>query len=234
MNQNIFRTPLCDMLGIEFPIMLAAMAPDISDPQLTAAVSEAGGIGVLACADKDPDQIIALASETRKLTKKPFGIDIGLPARVETYGHNYQEAVSKANLPKQYVKMRDDFLEKMGIPFDDNTNNATPGMSSVASFKLGETFSRSQVKAIFQTRPALFVSALGDPSFMVAEAHARGIKVMSLVGKAKDAINIARGGVDAIICTGTAAGGHSGDVDGMVLVPHVAESVSPIPVVAGG
>ena len=69
---------------------------------------------------------------------------------------------------------------------------------------------------------------------MVAEAHALGIKVMSLVGKVKDAVNVARGGIDAVICTGTAAGGHSGDVDGMVLVPHVVERVAPVPVVAGG
>jgi nitronate monooxygenase len=229
-----FRTPLCDLLDIELPIMLAAMAPDISDPKLVAAVSEAGGIGVLACADKDPEQIVAMAAETRKLTGKPFGMDIGLPARVETYGHDFRSAAAQAKIPASHLAMRERFLSERGIPFDDDAARATPGMSSVASFKLGETFSRGQVKAILQARPALFVSALGDPSFMVAEAHALGIKVMSLVGKVKDAVSVAHGGIDAVICTGTAAGGHSGDVDGMVLVPHVVERVAPLPVVAGG
>lgn len=229
-----FRTALCDMLGIDFPVMLAAMAPDISDPKLVAAVSEAGGIGVLACADKDPEEIIALAAETRKLTGKPFGMDIGLPARVETYGHDFRSAAAQAKIPASHLAMRERFLSERGIPFDDDAARATPGMSSVASFKLGETFSREQVKAILRARPALFVSALGNPAFMVAEAHALGIKVMSLVGKVKDAVSVARGGIDAVICTGTAAGGHSGDVDGMVLVPHVVERVAPVPVVAGG
>jgi len=67
-----FRTALCDMLGIDFPVMLAAMAPDISDPKLVAAVSEAGGIGVLACADKDAEEIIALAAETRAESHPPW------------------------------------------------------------------------------------------------------------------------------------------------------------------
>lgn len=229
-----FRTPLCDLLGIELPVMLAAMAPDVSDPKLVAAVSEAGGIGVLACADKEPEQIVALAAETRKLTGRPFGIDIGLPARVETYGHDFRSAAAKASFPATHLALRERFLAERGIPYDDDASRATPGMSSVASFKLGETFSRSQVEAILQVRPALFVSALGDPSFMVAQARARGVKVMSLVGKVKDAVTVARGGVDAVICTGTAAGGHSGDVDGMVLVPQVVERVAPVPVVAGG
>lgn len=229
-----FRTSLCDLLGIDYPVMLAAMAPDVSDPQLVAAVSEAGGIGVLACGDKDPDEIVALAAETRKLTGKPFGMDIALPARVETYGFDFREAAAKAKIPPQHLAFRERFLRERGIPFDDDTSRATPGMSSVAAYKLGETFSRQQVKAILQERPALFVSALGDPSFMVAEARARGIKVMSVVGKVKDAVNVARGGIDAVICTGTAAGGHSGEVDGMVLVPHVVERVAPVPVVAGG
>ncbi len=229
-----FRTPLCDLLGIDYPIMLAAMAPDISDPRLVAAVSEAGGIGVLACADKSPEEIHALAKETRKLTGRPFGIDIGLPTRAESYGLDYRQAAEKANIPPEYIEFRERFLRERGIPYSDDVRNANPGMSSVASFKLGEALSHAQVQAILEVRPALFVSALGDPSFMVPQAHALGIKVMSVVGKLKDAIRVARGGVDAVICTGTAAGGHSGDIDGMVLIPQVAECVAPIPVVAGG
>lgn len=229
-----FWTPLCDLLGIDYPIMLAAMAPDLSDPKLVAAVSEAGGIGVLACADKSPEEIHAMAKETRKLTGRPFGIDIGLPARAESYGLEYAEAAEKARIPQEYIEFRARFLRERGIPLVDDVRKANPGMSSVASFKLGEAFSRTQVRAILEVRPALFVSALGNPSFMVPEAHALGIKVMSVVGKVKDAVRVAQGGVDAVICTGTAAGGHSGDIDGMVLIPQVAERVAPTPVVAGG
>jgi hypothetical protein len=108
-------------------------------PKLVAAVTEAGGIGVLACADKDPEQIVAMAAETRKLTSKPFGMDIGLPARVETYGHDFRTAAAQAHFPPQHLALRERFLQESGNPFDDAAR-ATPGRSSVASFRLGETF----------------------------------------------------------------------------------------------
>ncbi|MDP6708761.1 MAG: nitronate monooxygenase [Alphaproteobacteria bacterium] len=234
MSENVFRTELCDLLGIDYPIMLAAMAPDVSDPTLVAAVSEAGGIGVLACADKSPDEIRELAAETRKLTDRPFGIDVALPIKADALSLNYREALAQADLPEAHVRLRDEFMAANGIPYVDDISAATPGLSSVAAFKLGYEFGKRQVEAILDIAPALFVSALGDPSFMVADAHARGIKVMSVVGRSKDARRVARGGVDAVICTGTAAGGHSGAVDGMVLVPEVAEMVAPTLVVAGG
>jgi len=234
MGARIFRTALCDLLGIDYPIMLAAMAPDVSDPTLVAAVSEAGGIGVLACADKSPDEIRDLAAETRKLTGKPFGIDVALPIKADTLSLDYKEAVAQAGLPDDHLRLRDDFMAAHGIPYVDDMRKVTPGLSSIAAFKLGYELGKRQVEAILDIAPALFVSALGDPAFMVADAHRRGIKVMSVVGRSKDAGRVARGGVDAVICTGTAAGGHSGAVDGTVLVPKVADMIAPTPVVAGG
>src|SRR5580692_459242 len=120
MSRPILKTKLCDMLGIEYPIMLAAMAPNMSDPPLVAAVSEAGGIGVLACTDKTPDEIHDMAAETRKLTDKPFGMDVGIPSRVETLSFNFKEAVAMAALPEEYVKLRDEFLADHGIPYADD------------------------------------------------------------------------------------------------------------------
>ncbi len=234
MSGNLFRTKLCDLLGIDYPIMLAAMAPDVSDPALVAAVSEAGGIGVLACADKSPEEIRNLAAETRKLTGKPFGIDVALPIKADTLSLDFHEALAQADLPEEHVRLRDEFMAANAIPYVDDISKATPGLSSIAAFKLGYELGKRQVETILDIAPALFVSALGDPSFMVARAHRRGIKVMAVVGRSKDAARVAEGGVDAVICTGTAAGGHSGAVDGTVLVPQVAEMVAPLPVVAGG
>jgi len=234
MTRPVFRTHLCDLLGIDYPIMLAAMAPDVSDPRLVAAVSEAGGIGVLACADKSPDEMRDLVKETQKLTGKPFGIDVGLPIKAKNFTTDYRKALELANLPKDHVIFRDGFMDEHDIPYDDDTSHATPGMSSIAAYKLSYELGQQQVRAILDLKPTVFVSALGDPSFMVDDAHAAGIKVMSVIGKTKDAMRVGNGGVDAVIATGTAAGGHSGEVDGTVLVPAVSEAVAPTPVVAGG
>ena len=185
MGARVFRTALCDLLGIDYPIMLAAMAPDVSDPTLVAAVSEAGGIGVLACADKSPDEIRDLAAETRKLTGKPFGIDVALPIKADTLSLDYKEAVAQAGLPDDHIRLRDDFMAAHGIPYVDDMRKVTPGLSSIAAFKLGYELGKRQVEAILDIAPALFVSALGDPAFMVADAHRRGIKVMSVVGRSR-------------------------------------------------
>jgi nitronate monooxygenase len=233
MSRPILKTKLCDMLGIEYPIMLAAMAPNMSDPQLVAAVSEAGGIGVLACTDKTPDEIHDMAAETRKLTGKPFGMDVGIPSRVETLSFDFKEAVAMAALPEQHVKLRDRFLADHGIPYADDVSKKTPGMGATGAFMVGYELGKAQVAAILDVAPALFVSALGDPSFMVEEAHRRGVKVMGQVGRTRDALRVK--GVDAMICTGTGAGGHSGAVDGMALIPRVVRLLSPAtPVIAGG
>jgi NAD(P)H-dependent flavin oxidoreductase YrpB (nitropropane dioxygenase family) len=237
MVKRKLKTQLCDMLGIEYPIMCAAMAPNMTDPQLAAAVSEAGGIGVMACTDKTPDEIHDMAKEIRKLTGKPWGMDIGLPARLQAvnfdYKFDFDEAVANSKLPEAYTRLRDDFMTKHGIPHVTDMKKKTPGLGATGCYMLGDDLARAQLDAILDCRPALFVSALGDPSYMVEDAHRRGTKVMGQVGRSRDAARVK--GVDALICTGTGAGGHSGWVDGMVLIPHVVNMISVhTPVIAGG
>lgn len=69
------RTPLCDMLGVEHPIMLAGMG-GVSYAELCAAVSNAGGYGVLGMAGLGPDDIREQMARVRKLTDRPFGVDL--------------------------------------------------------------------------------------------------------------------------------------------------------------
>ena len=94
MSKKVLRTKLCDMLGIEYPIMCAAMAPNVTDPELAAAVGEAGGIGVMACGDKTPDEIREMGREIRKLTDKPFGLDIALAKRAQPLPYDLKEAIA--------------------------------------------------------------------------------------------------------------------------------------------
>jgi len=69
------HTPLCDLLGVEKPIMLAGMG-GVSYAELAAAVSNAGGYGVLGMAGRGPDFIREQMRLVRKLTDKPFGVDL--------------------------------------------------------------------------------------------------------------------------------------------------------------
>ena len=69
------RTPLCDLLGIKYPIMLAGMG-GVSYAELVAAVSNAGGYGVLGMAGRGPDFIREQMRQVRKLTDRPFGVDL--------------------------------------------------------------------------------------------------------------------------------------------------------------
>jgi enoyl-[acyl-carrier protein] reductase II len=69
------HTPLCDLLGVEKPIMLAGMG-GVSYAELAAAVSNAGGHGVLGMAGRGPDFIREQMRQARKLTDKPFGVDL--------------------------------------------------------------------------------------------------------------------------------------------------------------
>src|ERR1700694_144169 len=90
MSRPVLRTPLCELLGIEYPIMLAGMGAGneggAAGPELVAAVSEAGGLGVLGGTGHDVDEFHAAVAEIRKLTKKPFGVDLLLPARAQAQG----------------------------------------------------------------------------------------------------------------------------------------------------
>jgi len=69
------RTPLCDLLGIKYPIMLAGMG-GVSYAELAAAVSEAGGFGTLGMAGLQPEQIREQMKKVKGLTDKPFGVDL--------------------------------------------------------------------------------------------------------------------------------------------------------------
>ncbi len=69
------RTPLCERLGIEHPIVSAPMGPDLSGPDLVAAVSEAGGLGILQAQLHPPELLRAEIRAIREKTGKPFGVN---------------------------------------------------------------------------------------------------------------------------------------------------------------
>ena len=181
------HTPLCDLLGIRYPICQAGMGY-VARSALAAAVSEAGGLGVLAAAHCTPRELREEIRRVRDRTDKPFGVDI-LFASVRASG---EEA--------------DRFTDAV----------------------------RAWADVTLEERVPVLVAGLGNPGPVTAEAHKLGMKVMALCGNVKQALDHAHNGVDVVIAQGHEAGGHTGRIAGLVLVPAVVDAVAPRPVVAAG
>jgi len=169
------RTPLCDLLGIEVPILLAGMG-GVAYADVCAAVSQAGGFGTLGMASESIEGIRREMRRVRELTDKPFGVDL------------------LAALPEQML---------------------------------------SAVDIVIEEGARAFIAGLGVPGPVVERCHDAGLLVMSLCGKVRHALAAEAAGCDVVVAQGTEAGGHTGQVAGMALIPQIVDAVG-IPVVAAG
>src|SRR4029078_7060735 len=95
-------------------------------------------------------------------------------------------------------------------------------------------FSKRQVEAILDLKVPVFAAGLGNPAPYAEAFHAQGAKVIGLVGNVKNARRIADGGTAVVVAQGTEAGGHTGRIGTMALVPQVIDAVAPTPVCAAG
>ncbi|MFN8559494.1 MAG: nitronate monooxygenase, partial [Dehalococcoidia bacterium] len=214
--------PLCDLLGIEYPIILAGMG-GAAGPTLAAAVSNAGGLGVIGATAYTPDEMREMIRKVRSLTDKPFGIDLLLPSNVADSGGRDQLA---ASLPQEQVEFVARLKERFGLPAPTPPRSPRPTLTA--------QFYRDQVQVVLDEKVPVFVSGLGNPAWMVPDAHAQGMKVIGVAGALKHARRIADGGCDAVVAQGTEAGGHTGQISTMVLVPQIVKGVAPMPVIAAG
>ena len=170
------RTPICDLLGIEHPILLAGMG-GVAYAELCAAVSNAGGFGTLGMAGRSQSEIREEIRKVRDLTDKPFGVDL------------------LAAVPESLERTAD---------------------------------------LIIEGGAAAFISGLGvPPPNLVKKFHDAGLKVMNVSGTVRHARAAQAGGLDAVVAQGTEAGGHTGRIAGLALIPQVVDAVS-IPVIAAG
>ena len=99
------HTPLCDFLGVKYPIMLAGMG-GVSYAELAAAMSNAGGYGVLGMAGTTPDFIEGQMKRVRELTDKPFGVDL-LAASPESLEESVDVIIDNG---------ADSFVAGLGVP----------------------------------------------------------------------------------------------------------------------
>jgi nitronate monooxygenase len=220
------RTPICDLFGIEVPVVLAGMG-GASSPELVAAVSNAGGLGVLGAAACGPDELRRWIERTRKLTSKPFGVDTLLPASVRrgTFDKPAAKGKSPQELLPEYLAFAREFMEREGLaPVD------APRTRGGFTNDLFE----AQMRVVIEERVPVYAAGLGDPGPYIAALHANGTKVMAVVGAVRHARKVAASGVDAIVAQGHDAGGHNSPVGTMALIPQVVDAVGEIPVLGAG
>ena len=227
------HTRICDMLEIEHPIILAGMSP-VAEWELAAAVSEAGGLGVLGAAAMTPDEISESVRKIREYTSKPFGVDILLPAATATLADltsDSRQTGGEPQLPEEYRQ----FQQRVYEAFDlKDPGPAEPrGDERWTRLTMAER-QQAQVDCILQENVPVFASGLGNPAPYVEAFHGNGAKVIGLVGNVKNARRIRDGGADIVVAQGTEAGGHTGRIGTMALVPQIVDAVSPLPVVAAG
>ena len=230
MSATVLSTRLCDILEVEYPICLAGMGGRWTPPELVAAVSEAGGLGVMGGTGMEVEALRGRIRRVRELTDKPFGVDLLLPVvtgSVDTGGSREQPESQFEAVRRQYPRHAafvDTLIDEFGL---EKADPPEPGETGLA-------LARKQVDMILEEDVAVFAAALGDPAWVVPMAREKGVKVMGLVGSVRNAHRQVAAGVDIIVAQGTEAGGHTGRIATMPLVPQVVDAVSPLPVVAAG
>jgi NAD(P)H-dependent flavin oxidoreductase YrpB (nitropropane dioxygenase family) len=231
MSGSVLRTPVCDMLGIEYPILLAGMGPTAgggrgaaATAELVAAVSNAGGLGVLGGAGSHPDRLRQEIRRVRSLTDKPFGVDLLFPSNAVRVGSDSGAADWRAQIPASYWEAIRKLKEEFGIP---DVQVERP--RGIQDWTVAD-----QVAVVQDERVPVLASGLGNPAPYVERCHALGMKVIALVGNTKNAKRVAAAGVDLVVAQGTEAGGHTGRIGTLALVPQVVDAVAPIPVAAAG
>ena len=221
MSRDPLHTKLCDMLGIEFPIVAFTHCKDVA-----VAVVNAGAFAVLGEALHTPDEMEADIRWIRERVEgKPFGIDLVLPASVPPSG-GLEELMAK--IPEGHKKFAQSIKERHNVP-DPKGPVALHQWGG-----LNQEMARRQLDVVLEERVPVFTSGLGNPAFILEAAHARGVKVFGLVGKTRHAKREIEAGVDAIIAQGSDAAGHTGVIGTFSIVPEVVSIAGDTPVIAAG
>ncbi len=240
MARPVLRTALCDLLGVEYPFLLAGMGPvaggivgPVATAELAAAVSNAGGLGVLGGSGYGPERLREEINKVRGMTDKPFGVDLLLPA-------NYMGATAdKPPLadPRELVpaEVRDG-LKSILADLDVSWIEAPPVVTETRPTLQGRRggMSDAQMEVVIEEKVPVFAAGLGTPAPWIDQLHANGTVVLSLVGNVKNAKRVADAGVDAVVTQGTEAGGHTGRIGTLPLVTQAIEAIDPVPVIAAG
>ena len=228
------KTRVTDMLGIDIPILAFSHCRDV-----VAAVTKAGGLGVLGAAGHSDRQLeIDLDWIEEQVGDLPYGVDLIVPAK---YTGSDQGGMTVGELhaliPGEHRDFVDRLLDSYGVPPLDADERASRGLGAESrSAPLTADRAAPQLEITLAHRAALVVNALGPPPpHMLDSAHAAGRIVGALAGKAQHAERHVAAGVDLVIAQGSEAGGHTGEIGTMVLIPEVVDAVGDkVPVLGAG
>jgi NAD(P)H-dependent flavin oxidoreductase YrpB (nitropropane dioxygenase family) len=212
------RTRVTELFGIEYPIFAFSHCRDV-----VAAVSRAGGMGVLGALYFTPEELeLELKWIDENVGGKPYGVDVVMPAKYEGADlGDADELLGKLQgmIPQEHRQFLEELLAEHGVePSTETAGRALLGWTDQTA--------RPQVEVALRHPIALLANALGPPPADVVElAHEHGVKVAGLASNARHAHKQVEVGVDIIVAQGTEAGGHTGDVSTMVLIPEVVDAV---------
>ena len=211
------KTEICDRLDIEFPLFAFSHCRDV-----VAAVTNAGGFGVLGGVAFRPDQLEQeLTWIDEHVNGKPYGVDIIVPAKYEGKGENLTRDQLAERIPGEYRDFINELLEAHDIDVEE---------IRVGSSALGGDTGKGLLDVALNHPIKLMANALGvPPDYMIEAGKQRGIPVAALVGAKEHAIKQVQAGVDIIVVQGTEAGGHCGEVTTLVLIPEVLDAIAAVP-----
>ena len=220
------RTAFTDLVGVPQPIVGFNRSPGV-----VAAVSNAGGLGVLAASAYTPEELDAqLTWIEEQVGGKPYGVDLLVPEKFVPGDPDDLIASLRAQIPEQHLMFVRGLLDQYGIP-----ESAALADNSGIVAGLNPGGAEALLDVAFSHRIALVASALGTPPpSLVARAKAAGVVVAALVGQARHAERQIEAGADLLVAQGTEAGGHTGTIATMVLTPEIVNMAGGRPVLAAG
>jgi len=223
------KSAVCEMLGIEFPLLAFSHCRDV-----VAAVSRAGGMGVFGAVRYSPEQLREeLTWIDDHCGGKPYGVDLIVPNRFEGKGEKRDTTDLIKTLPQSHREFISGVLQAHDID-SDALDEAENGRLNFAR-NLEEAGAADMLDVAFSFPIRLIANALGTPPrVMIDQAKSRDVPVAALVGTRVHAVAQIAAGVDILVAAGGEAGGHCGDISTMVLIPEVVSVAGDTPVLAAG
>ena len=225
------QTRVSEMLGVEFPILAFSHCRDV-----VAAVTKAGGFGVLGAVAHTPERLETdLAWIDAETKGRAYGVDLLLPAKYAGADEGGLDGDAIRHLlPAEQQAFVDDILRRYGVPDLPDDGGSGP-LGHADAMRISPRGYEPLLDVAFSHPIKLIASALGPPPpSLIDRAHGMGVAVVALAGSKVHAERHRAAGVDLIVAQGTEAGGHTGEISTMVLVPEVVDAVAPTPVLAAG